>query len=107
MAQDPKQGIAGTSERINHHEMARQHVFCNRGNVEANTVSECVTRALYRCAAQNTNSTSIPFFRLHSVNAYVARVCKAIDSVLLNVCETQYFIAFTPMKHQCSIIDLT
>ena len=84
MSQDPKQGIAGTGEWIDHDELIRWHTFGNRSNIEANTIAECVTGALYRRAAQHTDAVAIPFIRRHSVDADVIGIRKAVESVSLN-----------------------
>src|SRR5215831_6543496 len=98
MPQNPKQSIAGTGEWVDDHELVPRHTFGNRSNIETNVIAECVTGTLYRCTAENTNAAAVPFFRSHSVNADVVGIREAIDSVLLNFRESQYFIALAAVK---------
>jgi len=70
-----------------------------------NTISERVTGALYRRAAEQTDAAAVPFSRWHSVNADVVGIGEAIESVLLNFSKTQHFIAFGAVQQQCAIVE--
>ena len=59
MPQDPKQGVAGTCKRIDHHILIPRHTFGERSNIETNTIAEGVTGALHRSAAKNTETATI------------------------------------------------
>src|SRR5215831_9954983 len=106
MPQDPKQGIAGTCERIDGDILVPRHMFGNRSNIETNTIAEGVTGALHRSAAKNTDTATMPFVWPHSEHADVVGVRETIEAVLLNFGESQYFIAFCAMQQKCPIINM-
>ena len=99
-------GVAGTGEWIDYHESVPRHTLGNGSDIETNMIRECVTGALYCCAAENTDAAAVPFFRPHSVNAEVVGVREGIEPVSLDFCESQHFISFGAMKQQFPIVDM-
>ena len=94
MPKNPKECIAGTRERVDHHKLIGRHTCGDRSNVATNTITERITSTLHCGATEKTYSTPVPFSRRHSVNADVVGVAEAVQSVLLNFRKTQHFIAF-------------
>jgi len=75
-------------------QVLRRHACSDEGNIKPDTIAECVTGALHHRAAEQANTTAVPFSRRHSVDAEVVGVGKAIKAVLLNIRKTQHFVPF-------------
>src|SRR5215470_9210696 len=100
VTQYPVQSVAGTSKQIDHDKLIQSHPCRDGGNIESNTIRECVTSALNRSATKEPNAAGVPFTRRHSVNADVVGVSEAIKSVLLHFREGQDLIAFRALQQQ-------